>query len=78
MLCARSLQTRWQADSLGMESDIPDMICGNGSLSIEGPTVVRYRHLLVVDMGDLVPVGCSIRCIDLHIVHICGRVLQKS
>ena len=53
-----TLRIRWQAGSLGMESDIPDRIYGNGSLSIEGPAIAHYRHLLVMDMGDLAPVGC--------------------
>ena len=57
-LGTRFLRTRWRVYSLGMESNIPDLIGGNGSLSIEGPATVRYRHLLVVDMGDPTPVGC--------------------
>ena len=57
-ICTRSLRIHWQADSLGTESDITDMSCGNGSLSIEGPTAVCYRHLLLVDMGGPIPIGC--------------------
>ena len=56
--CTHSLRIHWQAGSLGMESDIPDMIYGNGNLSIEGPTAVHSRHLLVMDMGDPTPIGC--------------------
>ena len=57
-LCTRYLRIRWQADSLGMESDIPDKIYWNDTLNIEGPTTAHYRHLLVMDMGDLATIGC--------------------
>ena len=57
-LGTRFLRTRWRVGSLGMESNIPDMICGNGSLSIEGPAVVRYPRQLVADIGGLVPTNC--------------------
>ena len=54
----RFLRTRWRVGSIGMESNIPDMICGNDSLSIEGPAAVRYPRQLVADMGGLVPINC--------------------
>ena len=57
-LGTRFLRTRWRVDSLGMESNIPDMICGDGSLSIEGPTAVHYLRHLVADIGGLVPINC--------------------
>ena len=57
-LGTRFLRTRWRVGSLGMESNIPDMICGNGSLSIEVPAAVRYLRQLVADMGGLVPINC--------------------